>query len=207
MAMGLVRHLPFPDRRAAVRDVRDRVADVEGWLTDGEGALLYELARGNRGGAIVEIGSWKGRSTIWLAEGSRAGRGAVVVAIDPHTGSEEHRADGEVVDTFSEFRTNLAMAGVEEVVRPERAMSVDAAARVDEPVGLLFIDGAHDRDSVLADIDAWFPKLAPHGMIAFHDVTASWPGVARAIGERLVEPGRVDRLRFVHSIVYARKRA
>lgn len=206
MAMGLVRHVPFPARRAAVRAVRDRVADVEGWLTDAEGALLFELARASRGGAIVEIGSWKGRSTIWLAEGSRAGMGAAVVAIDPHTGSDEHQADDEEVDTFAEFRANLAAAEVEDLVRPERTTSVEAARHIDEPVGLLFIDGAHDRDAVGADIDAWFPKLAPHGVVAFHDVTASWPGVSAAIGEHLVAPGRVDRLRFVHSIVYARKR-
>ncbi|MCS6951010.1 MAG: class I SAM-dependent methyltransferase, partial [bacterium] len=71
---------------------------VEGWLTVEEGELLYQLARACKGkGVIVEIGSFKGKSTIWLAKGSLAGAGVRVFAIDPHTGSEEHRQDGQPV--------------------------------------------------------------------------------------------------------------
>src|SRR5204862_2126445 len=74
------RHEAVSDETVAIER---RVAGIGGWLTPKEGRLLYELARGCTGrGVIVEIGSWKGKSTIWLASGSRRGPGVFVYAID-----------------------------------------------------------------------------------------------------------------------------
>src|SRR5436305_15309889 len=65
--------------------VKPLIADVPGWLTDEEGEALYDLARACTGrGMIVEIGSWKGKSTICLGLGSRAGASVPAYAVDPH---------------------------------------------------------------------------------------------------------------------------
>jgi len=65
---------------------------VKGWLTFNEGVFLYNTAKNcNSKYVIVEIGSWQGKSTIWLAKGSLAGNKARIYAIDPHTGSSEHK--------------------------------------------------------------------------------------------------------------------
>ncbi|MEW6581543.1 MAG: class I SAM-dependent methyltransferase [Actinomycetota bacterium] len=207
MALGLLRHLVSPSRRDELTAVRDAFRRVEGWLTEAEGLLLYELARrGPPGAAVVEVGSWKGRSTVCLALGARAGGGGAVVAVDPHTGSEEHHRELGAVDTFAEFTENVARAGVGDVVRPVRVTSTQAAAEFDGPVGVVFIDGAHDFASVCDDIEAWLPRVVPGGTVAFHDVSGDWPDVRRAVVTRVVSAGRIDRVRFVHSIVYGRRR-
>lgn len=94
LLLGLLRHIEEPLSEREVKDLRhDRdfqlskntANDIEGWLADVEGALLYSLARKcNANGVIVEIGSWKGKSTIFIAKGSEAGQRVRVYAIDPH---------------------------------------------------------------------------------------------------------------------------
>jgi predicted O-methyltransferase YrrM len=156
-------------RRQSIEDVRERAHGIEGWLHDEEGELLYRLARECKGrGAIVEIGSWKGKSTVWLASGSKAGANCPVIAVDPHIGSPEHQAGGKVW-TFDQFRKNVRDAGVDDVVEPIVKPSVEAARSFDRPVELLFIDGAHDFASVKADLDAWLPKVVDGGVVVFHD--------------------------------------
>jgi len=81
---------------------------IDGWLTENEGRLLYRLAKNCRGhGAIVEIGSWKGRSTVWLGKGSMRGSRTKIYAIDPHIGSSEHQEENGEVWTFEEFKQNI----------------------------------------------------------------------------------------------------
>jgi predicted O-methyltransferase YrrM len=190
-------------------DVRQELlaltAGVEGWLTVEEGELLYRLARACTGeGVIVEIGSFKGKSTIWLARGSLAGARTRVVAIDPHTGSTEHRHDGAPVWTYDEFLANLHRAGVEEVVRPVVATSAEAAAHFDQPVELLFIDGDHRYEMVRQDFDLWFPKLMEGGYLLMHD-TIRWAGPRRVARESIYRSRNFRHVGFVHSITFGQK--
>ena len=93
--------------------VKPLIADVPGWLTDEEGEALYELARACTGrGVIVEIGSWKGKSTVCLGLGSRAGASIPVYAVDPHA---DYR--------FGDFKNNVERAGITELVRPVASLS------------------------------------------------------------------------------------
>ena len=120
-------------------DVRRLATSIDGWLSDAQGCALFQAAAAATGrGSIVEIGSWKGRSTAWLAAGARLS-GAKVYAVDPHTGSREdpHAA------TLAEFRTNLARAGLADHVEPLVMTSAEAARVVESPIELLFIDGDH----------------------------------------------------------------
>ncbi len=181
---------------------------VEGWLTREEGELLYRLARRCTGrGVIVEIGSYKGRSTIWLAKGAQAGAGVPVYAIDPHTGSEEHQAGtGEAVWTYDEFLTNLRRAGVEQIVLPVLAESQQAARTFDQPIELLFIDGDHRYEAVRADFNLWVPKLLDGGYLLMHD-TIRWDGPRRVARESVYRSRCFRDIGFVHSITFGQKAA
>lgn len=188
-----------------IAELRERTRHVEGWLTDGQAVTLYRLAKAATArGAIVEIGSWKGRSTCWLAMGSREGAGTTVVAIDPHTGASEQKARAATVWTFDEFRANLKSVGVEDMVRPIVATSSDAAADFNEPVELIFIDGAHEYDLVKMDFELWFPKVINGGVMAFHD-TIGREGPRRVVEQMVFRSHRFRNVRFVDSMTVAEK--
>src|SRR5579864_679456 len=143
---------------------------VEGWLGDDEALLLYRLARRCAGaGVIVEIGSWKGRSTICLALGSLAGKKGPVHAIDPHDFAPDASVmnDGlyrtSALTTFGEFSANLKRAGVIEIVHPIVATSDEAARNWTQPIELLWIDGAHTYENDSRDIQNWSPYIVPGG--------------------------------------------
>jgi MMP 1-O-methyltransferase len=173
---------------------------VDGWLTDKEANLLYRLARRCKGkGAIVEIGSWKGRSSICLAIGSQAGAKKTVHAIDPHTGSSEH---GNVY-TFDEFQRNIKRAGVAPFITPHVRPSTEVAGEWSEPVELIWIDGAHEYEFVSQDFDRWFPHVVEGGTMAFHDSTL--PGPMHVLEREVYKGTHFHRIRFVHGITYATK--
>ncbi len=184
-----------------------QVDTVEGWLNEAEERLLYRLARSCSGnGVIVEIGSWKGKSTIRLGRGSLDGRKVKIHAVDPHTGSPEHQPGTRGVWTFDEFQQNIKAAGVDDVIVPHVDFSVNAAQNFIEPVELIFIDGLHDYESVKADFGAWFPKVIEGGVMAFHDTTG-WAGPRRVVTEELFKSRRFKNVRHVRSITYGEKTA
>jgi MMP 1-O-methyltransferase len=179
----------FPTR------VKPLMADIPGWLTDEEAEALYELARGCRGdGVIVEIGSWKGKSTVCLGLGSLAGASVPIYAIDPHA---DYR--------FGDFKTNVERAGIAELVRPIASLSQPAADSFDEPIELLFVDGSHEYDLVLEDFEKWIPKVVDGGWVAFHDTT--WTaGPRKVVGQGIYRSRRFRDARFVvGSTTVARK--
>ncbi len=143
------------------------MAEVDGWLGPEEGRLLYRLAlKAEPHGCIVEIGSWQGRSTIWLAAGAKAGRGARIVAIDPHTGTHL-REKGET--TANTLRAILSRAGVADQAEIIVATSEDVARNWSRPISLLWIDGNHEYESVRRDFELWVPHLLDDATVALHD--------------------------------------
>lgn len=181
------------------------MTSVDGWLNPKEAGLLYQLGSRCKGrGAIVEIGSWKGKSTICLARGSQAGGKAKIHAIDPHTGSPEHSRQFGAVWTFDEFRRNIENTGLSEMVIPHVDFSDAVARKFDEPVELIFIDGLHEYEGVKMDFDAWFSKVMEHGTMAFHDTTG-WPGVLRVVKEDVFKSRYFRKVRFAKSIVHGEK--
>jgi predicted O-methyltransferase YrrM len=188
-------------------DTRQLVDHVQGWLSHREGDLLYRLARQCRGaGSIVEIGSWEGKSTIWLARGAQQGQRVPVYAIDPHTGAANPEP-GQAVWTFDNFRRNIRHAAVDDLVVPLVMTSAAAARDFDAPVELLFIDGAHEYEDIRTDFVLWFPRLIDGGIIAFHDTMSwsRWDG-PRMFVERHIFPSRRFRaIGVVDSITFAQK--
>lgn len=160
--------------RREIEEIKELVEGVDGHsVLDREGEFLYNAARNCTGkGVIVEIGSWKGRSTIWLGRGSKAGNKVKVYAIDPHTGSPTHRQMYGRVWTFKEFKENIEAADVGDVVMPIVETSEEAEKDWnDRPVELLWIDGNHEYKFVKQDFDIWVPHLINGGIIALHDTT------------------------------------
>lgn len=157
---------------------------VRGFLPDHEGQQLYDWAvMAARIGPVLEIGSYCGRSTLWLAQAARL-HSTVVYAVDHHRGSEEHQPgeshhDPELtdataqVDTFIEFRRNIAQAGLEEVVVPIVASSGRLAPHWQTGLGMVFIDGGHNLEAALTDYRAWATHIRPGGILAIHDVFPS----------------------------------
>lgn len=167
----------------------DLVADVDGWMTDGQGEALFDAASAcPEGGRIVEIGSFRGCSTIVLA--TAADPSIEVIAIDPHAGNDRgpEEIDGyedEAGDDHTVFNANLAAAGVADRVRHVRAFSDDAHEQVDGDIDVLYIDGAHRYAPALADIQRWGDRVTDGGTMLIHDSFSSI-GVTGAIMRALV---------------------
>ena len=98
---------------------------VEGWITRSESRLLYHLAKECTGkGVIVEIGSWKGKSTVFLSLGSKDGKNIRVYAIDPHIGGTEQK---DLRPTYDTFLKNIKRVKVDDIVTPILDTSANAA--------------------------------------------------------------------------------
>jgi len=155
---------------------------VKGFLPEEEGMHLYELAReASRIGPCLEIGSYCGKSAVYIATGCRE-NGRVLFSIDHHRGSEEHQPGEEyhdrelfdpdigLMDSFKAFRKTIAEAGLEESVVPIVARSEVVARCWETPLGMVFIDGGHSLEAAMADYTAWASKVLPGGYLAIHDI-------------------------------------
>jgi predicted O-methyltransferase YrrM len=171
---------------AEIKRLRELIADIPGWLTDEEGESLYDLAKRCTGrGVIVEIGSWKGKSTVCLGLGSRAGKSLRIFAVDPHA---DYR--------FGEFKENIERAGIADLVTPIQSLSQPAAADFHEPIELLFIDGSHEYEDVREDFDKWVPKVVEGGVVAVHDTTL-WAGPKKVVEDSIYHGTQFKDVRFV----------
>ncbi len=156
-----------------INDIKDQAKNIDGWLSNQEGEFLYKIASDTGRGVIVEIGSWQGKSTIWLASGSKAGKFAKVFAVDPHTGAPEHHEIFRTKNiwTFDKFKENIKIAGVADIIEPIVDRSENVAKNWQLPVEFLWIDGAHAYDAAKQDLESWLPHLIDGAIVAFHDST------------------------------------
>jgi hypothetical protein len=170
-----------------------------------EACALYELARDARGGAVVEVGSYRGRSAVALGLGARDGGRAPVFAFDPHEpfvgvlGGEFGPADRAA------FYRAMLDTGCFEHVRLVNLSSEVVAPGWRAPIALLFLDGDHTYGGVRRDWDCWSGALAPGATVAFDDATDPELGPARLIAE-LVEAGELEELRTVGKLRVLRAR-
>ncbi|MFV0308452.1 MAG: class I SAM-dependent methyltransferase [Desertimonas sp.] len=187
---------PRPAPHSGLRSVDEALAvtdDVDGWMSADQGRRLYAAAAHcPPGGQIVEIGSFRGRSTIVLA--SAAPADVTVVAIDPHAGNDRgpQEIEGYVDEAATDhdaFLANLAAAGVAGRVRHVRALSGDAHTEVTGDVDVLYVDGAHRYVPARADIGDWGRRVPVGGTMLIHDSFSS-VGVTLAILRELLLGGR-----------------
>jgi predicted O-methyltransferase YrrM len=163
-------------------ELRAAAEAATGFMPPDEGLALYAAARrGAALGPIVEIGTYCGKSTIYLAAAARQ-CGGVVVTVDHHRGSEEHQVGWEYhdpglvdpavgqIDTLPLMRRTLHAAGVEESVVAIVGRSPVVARLWSTPLGMLFIDGGHTEEAARSDYDGWAGHVAPGGLLVIHDV-------------------------------------
>jgi predicted O-methyltransferase YrrM len=164
---------------------RAHALGAKGFMPEDEGDALFvaagEAAQAVPDAPFLEVGSYCGRSTIWLAAAARD-TGRVLFAVDHHRGSEENQAgwehhDRAVVDprigrmdTLPFFRAAVYDSGLEEHVVAVVGRSPVVAAHWRTPLAFLFIDGGHGVEPARDDFRGWTPHVAPGGTLAIHDV-------------------------------------
>lgn len=158
------------------------IDSVKGFLDKTEGEALYAYAQlCAPQGPVLEIGSYCGKSTVYLGAACRS-VGGLLYALDHHRGSEEHQlgeayhdpqlydADAGRMDSFREFRRTLQRAQLEDTVVPIVAPSKLAARHWATPLSMVFIDGGHSMEAALNDYRCWSGHIQQGGWLAIHDV-------------------------------------
>lgn len=144
---------------------------TEGMITFEEANLLYQLAKTTKENCIIEVGSYRGRSTVALGRGSIDGYGVPVFAIEPH---EEFKGVLGVqfgAPDRGAFYKAMLDTSCYHVVRLINLSSEIVAPNWDNMISLLWIDGDHTYEGVRRDVDSWLPHLAKGAIIAFDDST------------------------------------
>ena len=155
---------------------------AQGFMPDDEGLALHAAGLvAAATGPLLEIGSWCGKSTVYLGDAAEQA-GAVLFSVDHHRGSEENQPGWEHhdpavvdprtgrIDTLPHFRRTVEDAGLEGTVIAVVGESTVVATHWQTRLGMVFIDGGHGRTPAHADYDAWVPKVAVGGLLAIHDV-------------------------------------
>ncbi|HWC09832.1 MAG TPA: class I SAM-dependent methyltransferase [Acidimicrobiales bacterium] len=156
--------------------------ETRGFLADDEGLALYAAGRdGAARGPLLEIGSYCGKSAVYLGAAAQVAR-TLLYSVDHHRGSEElqpgweHHDPAVVdrrtgrIDTLPFLRRTLEAADLEGVVVAVVGDSPVVAAHWRTPLGLAFVDGGHGPEPARADYEGWAPHVAPGGLLAVHDV-------------------------------------
>ena len=154
----------------------------KGFLDEEEGQRLFELAYDHaRLGPIVEIGTYCGKSSVWIGSGAAAA-GGLLVCVDHHRGNEEqqpgelyHDADlvdpaTGLMDSLRFLRRTLRAADLERSAIVMVTTSRIASGICRGPFGMVFIDGGHTFEAAETDLECWAPQVAPGGILAIHDL-------------------------------------
>jgi len=183
--------------------LRAHAEAARGFMPPDEGLALHDAAvaaaRAVPGAPLLEVGTYCGRSTVYLGAAARA-TGTVVVTVDHHRGSEENQPGWEwhepdlvdpelgVMDTLPTFRRTIFRAGLEDVVVAVVGDSPAVARWWSTPCAFVFIDGGHGEEPADVDYRCWTPHVAPGGTLAIHDVFADPADGGRPPYERIYLP-------------------
>jgi predicted O-methyltransferase YrrM len=161
---------------------KELLESTKGFLDADEGRCLYEIAlEAGHLGPCLEIGSYCGKSTLYLGTACKQSNG-ILFSIDHHRGSEEQQPGEEYfdpdlydpqaggVDTFREFKATIERGGLEDTVVPIVSRSEVAARRWATPLGLVFIDGGHSLEAAGTDYNAWAGHILAGGFLLIHDI-------------------------------------
>lgn len=197
-----------PDLDEVIEEALEKSRSVGGFLGDTEARFLALLAACTPAtGAIVEIGSFKGKSTVLLASvAAHYGLGPVV-AIDPHTApavTDAKISPGS--STYDEFVAGLRTNQLEEQVEIHRSYSREAAKGWNRSIRLLWIDGDHTYEGAREDFELFSPFLAKSGIVAMHDALHAYEGPIRVFVERILRSNRFGPAGFVQSVAWGQYR-
>ncbi len=165
-----------------MQDLQKLIEETKGFLDPVEGQRLYAVAmEASRRGPCLEIGSYCGKSALYLGSACRQ-NGQVLFSIDHHRGSEEQQPGEEyfdpdlfddrqgAIDTLPFLRRTLALAGLEDTVVPLVCRSETAAASWATPMALVFIDGGHAFETAWRDYTCWSDHIMTGGYLLIHDI-------------------------------------
>ena len=184
-----------------IEEVRQLTSEIDGCLSDDEGELLYKLAKKVASGqAIVEIGSWKGKSTVWLAKGTEAGQGNKVYSIDPCRTNNANVNEDER-STYTTFLSSLTKAGVQDTVVPLVKTSDEVAKGWRKKIGLLWFNAPYKYEDVEHTLLLWKRHLFPGAKIALH--ACDQPGLARLVEEYLKNLGDFTIIESINTVIVA----
>jgi MMP 1-O-methyltransferase len=157
--------------------------EVEGFISDEQGRILQDYACKMVPGIAVEIGSYRGKSASYIA--SAMPKGSHLYCVDPWQDSESVREKQYRTErNFSLFVENINACGLAEKITPVRDFSYNAAKEWGKPISFLYIDGGHDYDEVVRDIEGFVPHVIPGGVVLFDDYSPAFAGVQKAFDER-----------------------
>ena len=205
-------------------ELREAAEGARGFMPADEGLTLHdaavEAAAAVPGAPLLELGSYCGKSTVYLGAAARAA-GTVVVTVDHHRGSEENQPGWEwhepdlvdeelgVMDTLPTFRRTIHAAGLEDVVVAVVGDSPVVARWWSTPAAMVFIDGGHGEEPARTDYEGWSPAVAPGGFLVIHDVFPDPAEGGRPPYEQIylpaVESGRFTEVAAVGSLRVLRR--
>ncbi len=183
-----------------------KLSKLEGFLTKNEGQRLAELAMAvPKEHAIVEVGSFKGKSACFLGMGSRMGESAPVYAVDLWDLNPDPQYASPAI--YRRWHEQIAQMNLKGFVTPIRYDSSIASEIFSDPIGVLFIDGDHDHESVARDFLAWSPKVVPGGIVAFHDYRKArfLEGVTKFVDEQVATSDQWSLEEAVDSLLIVRR--
>lgn len=165
-----------------MRNIEKLIDQTKGFLDPAEGQKLFDIAlEASRLGPCLEIGSYCGKSAIYLGIACRQ-NGGVLFSIDHHRGSEEQQPGEEYfdpdlfderfgrVDTLPHLRRTLERADLEDTVIPLVCHSHIAARSWATPLALVFIDGGHAFETAWRDYSCWSGHIMGGGYLLIHDI-------------------------------------
>lgn len=155
--------------------------DIKGFMPEHEGKALYKWARKfSEYGPLLEIGTYCGKSSMFLSEGAQANN-QYVYTIDHHMGSEEHQVNEEYFDieifdelskrinSFPLFLENINNFGIKNIVPIVNESSL-VAKSWNSPLAMVFIDGGHSLETAMNDFISWHEKIISGGALVIHDI-------------------------------------
>lgn len=177
----------IPKEFSSYKELIPFLDKVEGWLSTSQGELLFNLLKNLKlEGDVIEIGSFKGKSTICLGHALKASEfnNGKVFAIDPHTGGiayvEKHPEAIENLNSLSDFLLNIVNYNINDVVVPIVCRSSDAInfwSR--KKIKFVYVDGWHSYEAAYNDIIRWGKLVVPGGIVAVDDY--GWEEVKSAV--------------------------
>jgi len=181
---------------------------AKGYLSEREGKFLMAAAAlVPVQGANLEIGSFKGRSTICIARVCKRYGLGNVIAVDPHTSPAPTDPDlhGQM-SSFDDFQRNLVEAGVTDAVEVKMGFSHEVGRTWTRPLRFLWIDGDHTYEGAKADVDIFRRFLVPGAILAMHDVLGTHYGSLRTFVEEILQSPEFGPAGYCGSIGWAQFR-
>jgi predicted O-methyltransferase YrrM len=183
--------------------VEEFLANTEGMTSLAEGKLLYGLAREVREGCIVEVGAYRGRSTVALGRGSLDGHRVPVFSVEPHEPFIGVLGGRFGPPDAGAFHRAMVESGCYHVVHLISLRSSQVVGAWTLPVSLLWIDGDHRYEGVRRDFDDWRPHLRPGALVVFDDADKPEIGPHRLVAE-LLAAGEAEQVQAFGKMVVLR---